>query len=79
MVAFRFLAGLPHGAYFGVAALMAASLVPRERRAQAMGRVMLGLTIATIVGVPVANAIGQYLGWRWGFALVAALALTTAI
>ncbi|NEU14187.1 MFS transporter [Methylobacterium sp. BTF04] len=79
MLAFRFLAGLPHGAYFGVAALMAASLVPRERRTQAISRVIAGLTIATVVGVPLANAVGQLLGWRWSFVLVAVLALLTAI
>jgi DHA1 family inner membrane transport protein len=79
MLLFRFLSGLPHGAYFGVAALVAASLVPVERRTQAVGRVMLGLTTATIVGVPVANWIGQALGWRWGFALVAALSLLTVV
>jgi len=73
MLMFRFLSGLPHGAYFGVAALVAASLVPLERRTQAIGRVMLGLTTATIVGVPVANWIGQAFGWRWGFGLVAAI------
>ena len=78
MLFFRFLSGLPHGAYFGVAALVAASLVPPERRAQAISRVLLGLTIATIFGVPTANVIGQMVGWRWAFALVAALALTTA-
>ncbi|WP_235976580.1 MFS transporter [Sandaracinobacteroides hominis] len=78
MLAFRFLSGVPHGAYFGVAALMAASLVPPEKRAQAMARVMLGLTLATIIGVPFANAIGQQFGWRWGFAIVAACALATA-
>ncbi|QDL93880.1 MFS transporter (plasmid) [Paroceanicella profunda] len=78
LVAFRFLSGLPHGAYFGVAALMAASLVPPNRRAQAMGRVMLGLTIATTVGVPLANAIGQVAGWRSGFVIVAGLAALTA-
>jgi len=78
MLFFRFLSGLPHGAYFGVAALVAASLVPPERRAQAISRVLLGLTIATIMGVPAANVIGQLVGWRWAFALVAALALTTA-
>jgi len=79
MLAFRFLAGLPHGAYFGVASLVAASLVPPARRAQAIARVLLGLTVATIFGVPAANAIGQLLGWRFSFALVAALALATAI
>ena len=78
MLLVRFLAGVPHGAYFGVAALMAASLVPIERRAQAMARVMLGLTIATIIGVPLANIIGQQFGWRWGFGLVTACALATA-
>ncbi len=79
MLAFRFLSGLPHGAYFGIAALVAASLVPVERRTQAVGRVMLGLTAATILGVPLANGLGQAVGWRWGFAVVAVLALTTAL
>jgi DHA1 family inner membrane transport protein len=78
MMLFRFLSGLPHGAYFGVAMLVAASLVPHERRAQAAARVLMGLTVATIVGVPCANWLGQFVGWRWGFAAVAALALLTA-
>lgn len=78
LVAFRFLAGLPHGAYFGVAALVAASLVPRERRSQAVARVLAGLTVATMVGVPLANLIGQWVGWRWSFGFVAMLALLTA-
>ena len=71
MLVFRFLSGLPHGAYFGVAALVAASLVGPERRAFAVSRVMLGLTVATVIGVPLANWIGQMAGWRWGFAIVA--------
>ncbi|NIZ09955.1 MFS transporter [Pseudooceanicola sp. HF7] len=75
----RFLAGLPHGAYFGVAGLMAASLVPRGKRAQAVGRVMLGLTVATVLGVPLANIFGAVLGWRWTFAIVTVLAATCAI
>jgi len=78
MLAFRFLAGLPHGAYFGIASLVAASLVPADRRTQAVGRVMLGLTVATIVGVPFATLLGQIASWRWVFGLVAVLALTTA-
>ncbi len=78
MLLFRFLSGLPHGAYFGIAALVAASLVPGERRTQAVGRVLLGLTVATIIGVPFANWLGQALGWRWGFAVVAFLAVLTA-
>ena len=79
MLVFRFLSGLPHGAYFGIAALVAASLVPPNRRAQAVARTMLGLTAATIAGVPVANWLGQTLGWRWGFGVVGVLATATAI
>lgn len=79
MLAFRFLSGLPHGAYFGVAALVAASLSPPNRRAQSVARVMLGLTVATILGVPVASWMGQALGWRAGFAVVAALAMLTVL
>ncbi|MGO4685654.1 MFS transporter [Hyphomicrobium sp. 2TAF46] len=80
MVVFRFLSGLPHGAYFGVAMLVAASLVPQNARAQAVGRVLIGLTIATVVGVPVATWIGQALGWRSGFGIVGVLAgLTVAL
>ncbi|MAP94917.1 MAG: MFS transporter [Ponticaulis sp.] len=75
MLAFRFLAGLPHGAYFGVASLVAASLVPSNKRAQAVSLVFMGLTIATIVGVPAASWLGQSFGWRWGFAIVGALAV----
>ncbi|MEQ6333997.1 MFS transporter [Sphingobium sp. MK2] len=77
MLAFRFLSGVPHGAYFGVAALVAAKLVPIEKRAQAIARVMSGLTIATVLGVPVANWMGQALGWRSGFFVVTALAIAT--
>jgi DHA1 family inner membrane transport protein len=79
MLAFRFLSGLPHGAYFGIAALVAASLVPPEKRTQAVGRVLLGLTVATIIGVPLANWLGQAVGWRWGFAVVMVLALSCAV
>ncbi len=79
MLVFRFLSGLPHGAYFGIASLVAASLVPNDRRTQAVGRVLLGLTVATIIGVPLANELGQLFGWRWAFAVVAVLALTCAV
>lgn len=78
MLVFRFVSGLPHGAYLGTAALVAASLVPHHRRTQAVARVMLGLTVATIAGVPFANALGQLFGWRWGFGIVAIIAGATA-
>jgi MFS transporter, DHA1 family, inner membrane transport protein len=79
MLVLRFLAGLPHGAYFGIAMLVAASLVPSNKRSAAVGRVILGLTVATIIGVPMANGIGQAIGWRWAFAIVASLAMLTAM
>ncbi len=75
----RFFSGLPHGAYFGVAGLLAASLVPANKRAQAVARVLLGLTLATIIGVPFANVIGRTAGWRSAFMLVAVLAAATAV
>jgi len=79
MLLFRFISGLPHGAYFGIAALVAASVVPPHRRTVAVGRMFLGLTVATIIGVPVANWLSQAVGWRWSFALVAALGVLTMI
>ena len=78
MLAFRFLSGFPHGAYFGVASLVAASIVPAGQRTQAVARIMLGLTVATVLGVPFANVLGQTVGWRWGFGLVGLLAALTA-
>ncbi|MEH3099032.1 MFS transporter [Sphingomonas adhaesiva] len=78
MLLFRFLSGLPHGAYFGIATLVAASLVDQGRRTQAVARVLLGLTVATVVGVPVANLLGQSVGWRASFLVVAGLAALTA-
>lgn len=77
MLALRFLSGLPHGAYFGIGALVAVSLVPLNKRNQAVGQMFLGLTVATIIGVPLANWLGQSIGWRWGFALVALTSLLT--
>jgi DHA1 family inner membrane transport protein len=76
MMAFRFLSGLPHGAYFGIASMVASALVPLNRRTQAVGQVFLGLTVATTVGVPAADWLGQAMGWRWSFGIVALLGLT---
>jgi len=77
--ALRFVAGMPHGTYFGVASLVAASLVPPGRRAQAVGLMMLGLTGATLVGVPVAAWLGQHWGWRSAFVLVGVIALLASV
>lgn len=77
--ALRFLSGLPHGAYFGVGALVAASMVPLHYRVRAVGKVMLGLTVATLAGTPVMAFFGQMLSWEvmfWGVGLIAALTVT---
>ena len=60
----RFLTGLPHGAYFGVASLVAASLVAPHLRGRAVSSVMLGLAAAMLTGVPAATWLGQQFGWR---------------
>ncbi len=73
LVVARFLSGLPHGAYFGVAALVAASVAPAGARARAIGRVMLGLTVATLLGTPLVAWLGQLFGWRALFVLVGAV------
>ncbi|WP_371659406.1 MFS transporter [Streptomyces sp. NBC_00280] len=83
LLAARFLSGLPHGAFFGVGAVVATSMVAPERKARSVSLMFLGLTVANVVGVPVATAMGQQLGWRAtflgvsviGVAAIAALAL----
>ena len=78
-VALRFIAGLPHGAYFGVAALVAASAVPFHQRARAVARVMTGLTVAILLGAPLGTWAGNQFGWPVAFAGVGAIALLTAL
>ena len=75
----RFLDGLPHGGYFGVASLVAASMVAPERRGRAIALVLMGLPIANVVGVPAATWLGQHLGWRASFWVVTALAALTIV
>jgi len=79
LILLRFVAGLPHGTYFGVAALVAAFLAPPDRRASAVALVMSGLTSATLVGVPLAAWLGQHWGWRAAFVLVGGIAALTCL
>jgi DHA1 family inner membrane transport protein len=79
LMVFRFIAGLPHGAYFGVAMLVAASMVAPHQRAKAVSRVLAGLTIAMLIGNPTATWLGQWLSWRWAFGLVGLIALLTVL
>ncbi len=75
----RFLSALPHGAYFGIASLVAASLMGPGKRGQGVAFVLSGLTIANVIGVPFITWIGQTHGWRIAYLVVAAIfALTFA-
>jgi DHA1 family inner membrane transport protein len=73
----RFLDGLPHGAYFGVASLVAASLAPPGKTGRWVAAVMLGLSFANVLGVPAATWLGQQAGWRTAYAAVAVIAAVT--
>ena len=77
--ALRFLTGLPHGAYFGVAAIVSASLVPFNMRARAVGWMMLGLTVATLAGTPLMSLFGQLFNWRVVFLAVGIIGLLTVV
>jgi DHA1 family inner membrane transport protein len=77
MLLARFVAGLPHGAYFGVAALAAVAISRPEERGKAVSLVMFGLTIAILLGNPVATWMGQTIGWRWAFVMVSTVAVAT--
>lgn len=71
LMAARVFTAFSHAAFFGIGAVVAADLVPRHQRAQAMALMFAGLTIANILGVPGGTALGQALGWRAAFAAVA--------
>lgn len=79
LVAARFASGLPHGAYFGIGAVVASSLVPPGRRARAVATMMMGLTIANVVGVPLTTLFGQALGWRSTYLTVVVIGLLTLL
>jgi DHA1 family inner membrane transport protein len=73
LLAARFLSGLPHGAFFGVGAVVATGLVAPERKARSVSLMFLGLTVANVAGVPAATLVGQHLGWRATFLGVSAI------
>ncbi|WP_293769049.1 MFS transporter [uncultured Corynebacterium sp.] len=73
----RFIAGMPHGAYFSVANLAAASMAPEGKRGQAMAAIGMGLAVATVGGVPAAQALGQAMTWHAAYFLVVILAAVT--
>ncbi|MEU6537092.1 MFS transporter [Streptomyces sp. NPDC047000] len=79
LFAARLLAGLPHGALFGVGAVVASRLTAPDRAARAVSRMFLGLTVANIVGVPAGTALGQQLGWRAAYVAVAVIGLVALV
>ncbi len=79
LVLARFLSGVPHGAYFGIASLVAASMVEPARRGRAVAFPLLGLTAANVVGVPASSFLGQQLGWRAAYWFVALVGVVTVV
>jgi DHA1 family inner membrane transport protein len=80
VAASRFLAGLPHGAFFGIGALVAADVLGPGNRAKGVAFVLMGLTVANVVGVPLGTFLGQQVGWRAAFMVVAGIfALATLL
>ncbi|MGW8765227.1 MFS transporter [Streptomyces sp. NPDC055815] len=73
MLTGRVVASLAHGSFFGIGSVVAAELVAPEKKAGAIATMFTGLTVANIVGVPLGTFIGQAVGWRTTFAIVAAL------
>ena len=75
----RFVSGLPHGAYFGIASLVAASLMGPGQRGRGIAFVLSGLTIANVIGVPAITALGHVAGWRVAYGAVAAIFALTFV
>ncbi|PZE81092.1 MFS transporter [Curtobacterium sp. MCBD17_032] len=73
VVVARFVAGLPHGAYFGIASIVAGDIMGPGKRGKGIALVLLGLSVANVVGVPAVTWIGQVASWRVAYGVVAAL------
>ncbi|MBB2200574.1 MFS transporter [Gluconacetobacter tumulisoli] len=73
----RFITGLPHGALFGISALVAASMVERSRRGWAVGRVLSGIAISTLVGAPFSTFAANHLGWRVAYLIIGVFGFVT--
>jgi DHA1 family inner membrane transport protein len=78
LLAARVLTALCHGAFFGIGSIVAADLVPRQQRSQAIALMFSGLTLANVLGVPAGTALGQAFGWRSTFWAIAPIGLVSA-
>src|ERR1700694_246702 len=74
----RIAAAFCHGAFFGLGSVVAAQVVPVEKRAQAIALMFTGLTLANVLGVPFGTALGQALGWRATFGVLAGIGVAAA-
>lgn len=79
LFASRFLSGLPHGAFFGVGAVVASRLADKGKEAQAISVMFAGLTIANLVGVPIGTYIGHHFSWRYTFIIIAIVGMLTVV
>jgi DHA1 family arabinose polymer transporter-like MFS transporter len=77
LFASRFLSGLPHGAFFGVGAVVASRLADKGKEAQAIAIMFSGLTLANLIGVPIGTYIGHHFIWRYTFILIAVVGMFT--
>lgn len=75
----RFVSGVPHGAFFGIASIVAFDIVTPGKGGWAVSRIMLGIPIANVAGVPLATWLGQQHGWRSAYWFVAAIGVVTAL
>src|SRR6187402_422289 len=75
----RLLSGLPHGAFFGVGAVVASRLADKGKEAQAVSMMFAGLTVANLAGVPLGTYIGHHIDWRYAFVLIAIIGLVTLL
>ncbi|MBD3581711.1 MFS transporter [Flavobacterium selenitireducens] len=75
----RLLSGLPHGAFFGVGAVVASRLADKGKEAQAVSIMFAGLTLANVIGVPIGTYIGHHLNWRYTFAIIAVIGFLTLL
>ncbi len=78
LFAARVITALCHGAFFGTGSIVAASLVPRNQRAQAIALMFSGLTLANVLGVPAGTALGQAFGWRASFWAIVPVGIVAA-
>lgn len=73
----RFVSGLPHGAYFGVASIVAGKLADKGKSSEAVSIMIAGMTVANLFGVPLGTSLSHTLSWRATFLLVGAWGLIT--